>query len=189
MSPLKLRLPPFLTAVPFCGFLILKLELIRHELFTKWFIFLHRSIILPPIDYLSSINISFTINVSMFVPQLLFFKKVDYGFNMIVAVWPLHNGPTYWYFLPNDYPCKRLFLIALLCSLLTPYLLTIILVALCQMFGKDRAKRILFSSFIWEGWQVSCSLWLHHHHFCLTHIVIILAGFQGGGSSQILKHC
>lgn len=87
----------------------------------------------------------------MFVPQLLFFKKVDYGFNVIVAVWPLHNGPTYWYFLPNDYPCKRLFLIALLCSLLTPYLLTIILVALCQMFGKDRAKRILFSSFIWEG--------------------------------------
>lgn len=161
MCPLKLSLPPFLTAVLFCGFLILKLKLIRHELFTKWFILLHRSIFLPPTDYLSSTNISFTINVSMFVPQLLFFKKVDYCFNVIVAVWPLHNGPTYWYFLPNDYPCKRWFLIALLCSLFTPYLhfFIIILVVLCQMFGKDCAKRIIFSSFVQEGWQVNCSLY------------------------------
>lgn len=143
-----------------CGFLILKLELIRHELFTKWFILLHRSIILPPIDYLGSTNISLTINVSMFVPLLLFFKKVDYGFNVIGFVWHLHNGPAYWYFLPNDYPCKRWFLIALLFSQLTPYLhfFIIIFVALCQMFGKDRAKIIIFSSFVWERWQMNCSL-------------------------------
>lgn len=160
MCPLKLSLPPFLTAAPFCGFLILKLELIRHELFTKWFILLHGSIFLPPIDYLSSTHIVFTINVSTLVPQLLLLKKVDYCFNAIVAVWPLHNGSTYWYFLPNDYPCKRWFLIALLCSVLTPYLnfLIIILVVLCQMFGKDHAKRIIFSSFVQEGWQIKCSL-------------------------------
>lgn len=171
MCPLKLSLPPFLT-VPFCGFLILKLELIRHELFTKWFILLHRSIFLPAINYLSNTNVSFTINV-------------------ILAVWPLHNGPSYWYFLPNDYTCKIWFLIALLCSVLTPYLHFFLLYWLfyVKCLEKPVPKELFYYRLSRKDVKLTAVYLPHHHHFYLTNIVIVLAGFQDGGASQFLKHC
>lgn len=71
-----------------------------------------------------------------------------------------HNSLTYSYFLPNDYTCKRLFLTALLCSLLIPYvhIFTRTLVVLSQMFGEVYTKRTVLLLYVQGGCQASFSL-------------------------------